>query len=506
MALALALVLLGFFLGWRVAPESTTDTAIGRVAFAVSPSPSGNATAVIPVADWGFRADAFDAPFELRAELRSLDRAALIRAADGDTSVLQATENQLRGGAETAVTSAFGWGLGGAVVVLVLATLIWRGLRPRWSLLAAGVALALALAAGSLAGARYTFDASAFERPTYFANGAELQRILEVVENERLTSGYGSTFGNILRAVSTVLASVPAPESPARDLYLGTDLHGNALVVAPLAEAIGDDPLLLAGDFGQRGGVAEARLLAPRIAALGSRVIATSGNHDTSALMDALAAQGVTVLGEGATGRPAVTEANGLAVAGFPDPLEWTEGGDPSDRPITFDDLPDPQAAFDAAVDDLVGAFERLDPPPDVAMVHQNGLAQALASELREREFERDLVIVTGHDHRQHVSRYGPIIVVDAGSVGAGGIFDAGSEAIGLAELHFQPTTPQLRSVDLISIEPFSGQAQASRVVIDALCPDSERCTFEPPDPGISVIDPPVEEGPAARERGDAGG
>ncbi|MEO8092333.1 MAG: hypothetical protein ABI726_06465 [bacterium] len=39
---------------------------------------------------------------------------------------------------------------------------------------------------------------------------------------------------------------------------------------------------------------------------------------------------------------------------------------------------------------------------------------------------------------------------------------------------------PALSAVDLIAIEPFSGQAQASRVVIDAVCPGEERCRFEP--------------------------
>jgi hypothetical protein len=123
-------------------------------------------------------------------------------------------------------------------------------------------------------------------------------------------------------------------------------------------------------------------------------------------------------------------------------------------------------------------------------MVHQNELAQRLGDHLLDSGYRHHLTIVTGHDHRQHVDRYGDVIVVDAGSVGAGGVFDAGRAAIGFAQLHFPATQRALRSVDLISVEPFSGQAQASRIVIDALCPDEARCTYQPP--GLDA-EPPTE-------------
>ena len=483
-ALAVLLTAAGYALGWRLAPNSNVDTEIGRVSFDVSVSSHGEATAVIPVADWGFRADAFDGPFKLRAELRSLDRSALARAADGDLTVLEASERQLRSGAQSAVLEEFAWGAAGAVVLIGIAALILRDRRARVLLLAVGGAATVALGAASLAVARVSFDAAAFERPTYFANGAELARILEVAENERATSAYGSTFASILRSVSTILAEAPAPAAAAdsRDLYLGSDLHANALVVQPLSELVGDHPFLLNGDFGQRGGVSEARLLAPRVSALGTNVIATSGNHDTAGLMDALEARGVEVLGDGATDTPGTTEVLGLELAGFPDPLEWDGGGDPDARPITFDDLDDPEAAADEAKAGLIAEFEELAPLPDLVMVHQEALARALAEALDERGYSRDLVILTGHTHRQRLEVYGSIVLVNGGSLGAGGIFDAGREAIGLAQLHFEPALPRLRSVDFILAEPFSGAAQASRVVIDSVCADGERCNYEPPE------------------------
>ena len=60
-----------------------------------------------------------------------------------------------------------------------------------------------------------------------------------------------------------------------------------------------------------------------------------------------------------------------------------------------------------------------------------------------------------------------------------------------LAEELFERDYRRDLTIDLIAIKPFSGQAQASRVVIDAVCGDEDRCSFEPPTPGGS---PPIEE------------
>jgi predicted phosphodiesterase len=486
---AIVIVVLGVVLAWRVDGASQVDTDLGRVSIDVSPSLGGEATAFVPIANWGLRADALDAPIEVKAELRSLRRDAALEAAEGDRSVLERTASQLESGLRDAVLKSLGWAFVSILVLLALATLIWRTLRPRWLLLAVGGALALVLLAATAATARLTFDSRAFATPTFFANGAELQRILEVATQESVDSEYGDTFAGALRSLSAVLLDERAGGTPVRPLYLASDFHANALIVAPFSRLVGDAPLVIAGDFGQRGGTAEARALAPRAAALGTRVLAVSGNHDTEALMGELAAEGVTVLrrrdhltGDGPV-EGAVVEVDGLMVAGFPDPLAGS--GADEDRPITFDDLDDPEAAFDEAAADLRDWFESLPVRPDIVAVHQNGLAQELASALEDEE--RPLVILTGHDHLQHVDRYGEVVVVDGGSVGAGGIFGAGEETAGFAELQFDAEEPILRSVNLLQVEPFSGQGEAARVVIDQLCPDEVRCSFEPGSPGVET-------------------
>lgn len=482
-AAALAVVVAGALLGMRLAGPAGHETAIGRVALEVTPSVPGRASAYVPIADWGFRADALDAPIEIGAELRTLDRGALAAAADGDLSLLRAAEGDLERAARAAVARALAWGAAGSLVLLVLAGALARRPGVRRRFLAAGALLTVAILGGTALAAARTFDGSAFASPTYYARGAELERILAVAEQERVESRYGTEFASILRSIGAILTDAPAEPAPGRQLYLVSDLHANPLVVAPLARFVGDDPVIAAGDFGQRGAELEAAALAPRVAALGERVVAVSGNHDSALVMERLAAEGVTVLDRA---RPAV-ELDGLRVAGWPDPLEWRGPGDPPDRPVTFDDLDDPGAELERAEAGLVRWFRGLRPQPDVVVVHQAALARHLAETLAADGWTRPLAILTGHDHRQRIDRFGRIAVVNGGSVGAGGAFDAGRAAIGFARLGFDPDEPVLESVELIAVEPFSGQAQGSRVVLDALCGRGETCSFEPPDPVLGA-------------------
>lgn len=69
--IAAAVVAVGFVVGWRLAGPYSADTAVGRVAFQLSPSLRGDAEVVVPVADWGLRADALDAPLRSSAESHS---------------------------------------------------------------------------------------------------------------------------------------------------------------------------------------------------------------------------------------------------------------------------------------------------------------------------------------------------------------------------------------------------------------------------------------------------
>jgi hypothetical protein len=206
--------------------------------------------------------------------------------------------------------------------------------------------------------------------------------------------------------------------------------------------------------------------------------------------MRRLAAAGVVVLTEdgrlrpdGSTDGKPVQGVEGLLVAGSADPLEW-RGRDPADpgRIFSFGELPEGDRDYARVQDQLLSWFVELPRRPHVVLVHQNGLAQGLAEALHARGDNRPLLILTGHDHEQHLDRYGEILVVDAGTVGAGGAFGVGEESVGVAQLHIPEGQTRPWAVDLVQLEPLSGAASADRIIpgSEEACEDERvRCHDE---------------------------
>jgi predicted phosphodiesterase len=371
----------------------------------------------------------------------------------------------------------------GLVAALALAA---RGRRSRRMVMSA--VLGTVLAAGAIIGgsalqARATFNPEGFERPSFYARGAELLQLLEAAtKTQKRAERYQATAENGVRSFSQLLAEggvgqtggfIDDPEA-SRSAILASDLHNNTLAVRSLEALAGNNrPVFFVGDFGHQGSEGETRLVADRLAHLGPRVIAVSGNHDSSLLMRRLARAGVTVLtGAGRLSRDGrrvggpIIDVLGMKVAGVADPLEW-HGADPTDpdRIFSFSERPDGDRELKAAGERLVRWFDALPERPDIVLVHNYALARHLGEALLERGPQRELVVLTGHDHKQHVDRYGDVVIADAGTVGAGGVLGVGSEKIGLGELRFGPNRA-LQFVDLIQAEPLSGGAQAQRVIV----------------------------------------
>jgi predicted phosphodiesterase len=480
-ALAGGLVLAvgGLLLGLRIASPGEYDTSLGRVSVRVTPSTNGQLEAYVPLADWGVRVDAFSAPMKLHLEPRTVDRDAVLRAASGEAGLVSAAETELRSAVRRSILRTMRFALGGAALLALMLGLTLAALRVgnRTVLLTAplGVIALGALVCGvTLWRAQSTFDTRALDHPTFYARGAELVQLLDAAENARRAGdGYASKVQGAVQGFASLLADPTTGRVDGRRRALiASDLHGNRFALDSLRDYAADKPVFFVGDFGNTGSAVEARLLAPRVARLGRRVIAVSGNHDSTIFMRALARRGVTVLTRdgvlragGGHGAPMI-EVGGLRVAGFDDPQEWrgARPGDPR-RTFSFSELPDPAQAAEAADRALLRWFDRLPRRPDVLLVHQNGLAQRLARTLSEREDARPLTILTGHDHAQHVTSYRDITVVDAGTVGASGLYGVGRDSVGLADLHFT-AAGTLRAADMIAVEPVSGAAQARRVVI----------------------------------------
>jgi hypothetical protein len=196
---------------------------------------------------------------------------------------------------------------------------------------------------------------------------AELSQLLAFLERQRDNDRYSTTFEGALVNFSAYLSEAPrAGDEPGRTVLFGSDVHNNALVLPALGRFSDGEPVLLAGDFGHQGNEAEARLIAPRIATLSDEVLAVSGNHDSAGLVQALAEEGVTVLGtdgqlgpDGEYSGEALAPIGNLTVAGFPDPLEW-QGDDPDapDRTFSFPELDDGDALEEQAKAELVTWFQ----------------------------------------------------------------------------------------------------------------------------------------------------
>jgi hypothetical protein len=153
-----------------------------------------------------------------------------------------------------------------------------------------------------------------------------------------------------------------------------------------------------------------------------------------------------------------VASVDGLRVAGFEDPQERKDGGLAERIELHEGMLANAQHRF-------LAWFESLPERPDVVLVHRHSLAHTLLDLLASQPGDPVLVL-TGHDHEQHVDERGNHVLVDGGTLGAGGAFGVGEQRAGFIQLHLDSGN-DLRAADLIEVEPLSGAASARRLVFE---------------------------------------
>lgn len=476
---ALALVCAGCALGGgyvtiRAFAATVEPFTLGTVRVTALPSLDGRVDVYVPVVDWGIRAAPYKAPVAIELRFRSLDREqarAVVRSgANGDerlatirSELAEAGRSALRRTALLGLGGGLGGGLlGGAVIGAALH-------RRRWLLYGAAIGALVPLAYGGIVLVSLrSVDYSAFERPTFYAHGSELPTLLEfsqqlLTASERYTESYEEVLAGLANLVA-LASEGRAPSTSTTSVMLASDLHANTLVL-PVLEGYAEGKIVFwAGDFTLRGTQPESQLV-PLIRRVGRQAVAVSGNHDSLPFMTDLARAGVVVLtrtgrllSDGSTDGQPVIEVDGITVAGYDDPLEG-QSEDVDDRPLELG-----EAEFDLAGQQFVSWFEGLPERPDIVLVHQHGLAHALLDSFAQTD-GAPVLILTGHDHQQHLEQDDEAALVDGGTVGAGGPFEIGVQAAGFAELHFT-ANGDARAVDLIEVEPVSGNARASRVVL----------------------------------------
>lgn len=503
MGLALALLVVGFAVAGatvaqRAAGARVRSFALGTLEIGIWPAAPGAIDIYIPIVDWGVRAHPYRVPLLISLRFRSLDRDAALRALRSGNaarerlvSVREDLESLVRAELRrAALVALLGGGVGGVMAGLILAAN--RG--KLWLLLGPVGGVGTALSAVGLFGldlSRADYG-RAIRGPSFYARGQELPELLAFASqlftvSERYTEDFDRAVAGLSNLVAMASGGIGLPES-ARTIVLASDIHSNAFVFPVLRRYTQRRLVFLAGDFALLGTKLEEGVV-PGVAALSNTVVAVSGNHDSRSLMRALSRAGVTVLTRdgqlrpdgSTTGKP-VVEIAGLKVAGFEDPLERKESG------IGGHVLEGGDELLKRAGRDLVTWFGGLPERPDVVLLHQHPLAHILLDELEANDDGPPVVILTGHDHWAHFHQAGEHLLLDGGTLGAGGPFAIGETPAGFALLHFdRELRPQ--ALDVIEVEPLSGQGKVQRVVLANNEPVPEEADPEGTEPQRPTLD-----------------
>ena len=453
---------------------STAFYQIGPAQMSISTSfaDHGSVDVYVPIVDWGVRAEPYTAPIRMSATLVSVDRRAALRTLqtpDDAGARLTAVEDGAPAAVREALRRAALLVLVGGIAGGLVGGLVLHVIVRRRRVLVLGAAAGLTAAACTIAVCALTLrapDYGVFRQPTFYAHGGDLPRLLAL--SDRLTSAgdsYKSSYQQAISGLDALVAAAAGDRTPAvqRSFMVASDIHANWLTLPAFARYADHRPVFLVGDFALQGTPIEAAI-ARRAARVGHPTVAVSGNHDSPLIMRRLAQAGAIVLthggrmaGDGTVTGPAVISVDGLKVAGYEDPLGAQAGQFGHRLDLT-------PAELEAYTSQVESWFDTLPERPDIVLVHDFRVAAALRVYIATEG--GTVIILTGHDHRQHVDRSGDVVEVDGGTLGAGGVFTVGHAAAGFAQVHLT-AGGWPAAVDLISADPISGDATARRIALD---------------------------------------
>jgi predicted phosphodiesterase len=451
----------GMALALLAATTQQQHTSFGSVETRVRPDLDGRVIVYVPLVDWHVELLHHRAPATIQVILRGVDRSRAskgISSANAAASSLEAmrddSEQVIRTSVHRAVlVTAIGGVLGGVVAGALLGVVL---LRRRWLLVAP--LFAMAMTAAVLVPSVRAVDRLGqqhLEVTTAGGNAGELPVVLRFAEQLlHVGNDYTRHYETALDSMSNLAAFAGTKRTPniTSTALVISDLHDNGFVLEPLDAFAKSDTVFAVGDFVQVGAKVEDRL-AERVARLGTHVIAVSGNHDTSQYMTSLGRAGATVLDATHTSTFA-----GMHVAGYPDPLERDPDSRGEHRLRVYG------AEYERQVTAFLHWWDGLDQRPDVLLVHQHGFAHRLLLHLAKTGDRAPLHVLTGHDHLAHVHADGAQVIVDGGTIGAGGLAAVGEQPASFARLDL--ASGRVVAVDVISIEPLTGKATSTRTLL----------------------------------------
>jgi predicted phosphodiesterase len=467
--LVVAATLFGAFMALNTYTQ-TQNLSVGQIQISVDPGHKGALDLYVPLVDWGVRfEDAIRLPARLHVDLRTVDRGAVAKVANGGSLDLQDVREEARVAIKSyllnliAITLLSGLALG---VLVAFAIRHRSGPRLRYKVAAAAATTAIVgVALVTLLPPRGTID-----KPQYYAFGPDIPRALRAVEaaqasTKQLDQELDAQLVGLARLVTSPSERTPLANQPT--ITVASDLHNNFLALPILEKAASGGPLFFAGDLTDRGSPLEARFVS-RVVNLGKPFVFVSGNHDSDSLERDLARLGAIVLTErgrlnadGSYG-PVIQRIAGLRVAGYSDPFERRAGENFKDR-FQPEPTPTQEDAFTAWLRPLIGKV-------DIVMVHEPALFEQALAILEDQPPQRPLVFITGHTHKADIDHSAGVTIVNGGSVGAGGTGNLTEPTkMGIARLIFtnEPSFQPL-AADLVEIDPGTGSSTAERERLDA--------------------------------------
>jgi predicted phosphodiesterase len=477
--LAILLVVAATIAGGLVAMTAFREDrrlSVGTVTLSTTPFHRGALDVYVPLVDWGVRFRSMRFPARLHVDLKSVNRKAAARIAGGaDVDVHQLrheANDQIASYLRALLAVMFGAALlGGLVAAAALRSR--DGPRFRWlAATAAGTAvIGFVLLVVTLP------PRGQLHEPEYYANGGDIPRALKVVEAAVSSSQVldQEVNGQLVGLARLVVA--PSQRESLTGLprvTLASDLHNNLLAIPTLEKAAGHGPLFFPGDMTDQGTSFEASLV-KRIVNAGRPFVFVTGNHDSDVLTKQLVKEGAIVLTQrgrllsnGGYG-PMIVRAAGLRVAGYSDPFMRFKRNNFQSPPLP---LPS-RAQQKEFMDWLLPLVPRL----DAVMVHEPVLAAMAVAYLRAHPPDHPLVFFEGHTHVAALQRSKNVIVINDGSIGAGGPANAAEHTpLALAVLtyalkpHFAPLAE-----DSVQIDPGTGAAKAQRQRLDSSVSFGER-------------------------------
>jgi predicted phosphodiesterase len=451
------------------------DLSIGGIRLSVSPGHTGSLDIYVPLVDWGARFESIRLPMRLRVDVRTVDRAALQRVADGGSVDISDVRAEARDAIASYLRTLIGVVAFCGLSLGLLAAFAVRhraGPRLRYTV-ATAIATTLVIAVGLVV---LLPPRGQMDTPQYYAYGADIPRALDAVAAVRRS---GQSLDQELDAQLVGLARLvtePAGRTPVEGrprVTIASDLHNNVITLPILERTAGNGPVLFPGDLSDRGSPLETALVA-RVARIGNPFVFVTGNHDSDTSAQELADDGAVVLTQfgrlkrdGGYG-DVINQVAGMRIVGYGDPFERKAADNYRDR-FTNVVTPEQQDDFADWLRPMLGDV-------DVVMVHEPALIEQMLDELRSAPPAAPLVFVVGHTHQPSLDRQPNVDVINGGSVGGGGtgnLADAATD-VGIARLSYD-TRDGFHPIaaDLVAIDPGTGAATARRERLDEPAPTS---------------------------------